>query len=64
MRITVEIVSVTQAAEELQISDTRVRVLIKDGKLPAQQVGREWAILRPNLEWFRKLDRPPGRPAK
>lgn len=62
MRLTVEIVSVPQAADELGLHENTVRQLIKSGRLPAQQVGREWAILRPNLDWFKGLERKPGRP--
>lgn len=57
-----EIVGVTDAAEELGLSTNRVRELIHSGSLPAQKLGREWAILRPDLEAFKKKERPPGRP--
>lgn len=57
-----EIVGVTQAAVELCITPGRVRELIHEKKLPAQKVGREWAILRKDLDTFKALDRSPGRP--
>lgn len=61
-----EIVGVTTAAKELEITTNRVRELIKLGRLPAQKVGREWAILRKDLDEFkalpRKVGRPPGTP--
>lgn len=62
MRLTVEVLSVPQAANELKLHPNTVRQLIENGRLPAHRVGREWAILRPNLDWFKTLDRPPGRP--
>jgi excisionase family DNA binding protein len=59
-----EVVSVTEAARELGLSNNRVRELIHSGQLPAQKLGREWAILRPDLEQFKTKERPPGRPPK
>jgi excisionase family DNA binding protein len=56
----VEIVGVVIAADELGISTMRVRELIKLGKLPAQQIGREYAILRAHLEAFKKIERKAG----
>lgn len=59
-----EIVGVTVAARELGLSTSRVRELIQLGKLPAQKLGREYAITREDLEAFKALDRPVGRPPK
>jgi excisionase family DNA binding protein len=64
MRVTVQIVGVKEAAERLGISAGRVRELIHLGHLPAQQVGREWAILAPDLDAFAARERPPGRPKR
>lgn len=64
MRVTVKVVGVAEAAARLDISAGRVRELIKLGRLPAQQVGREYAILEPDLDWFAELDRKAGRPSK
>jgi hypothetical protein len=33
-------------------------------RLPAQRIGREYAITRADLEAFKQLDRPVGRPRK
>ena len=59
-----ELVGVTVAAEELHLSQNRVRQLIKAGRLPAQKIGREYAITREDLEAFKTIDRPVGRPPK
>lgn len=59
-----ELVGVTVAAEELNLSPDRVRRLIKMGRLPAQRIGREFAITREDLEAFKLIDRPVGRPPK
>jgi excisionase family DNA binding protein len=59
-----ELVGVTVAAEELDLSPNRVRQLIKMGRLPAQRIGREYAITRADLEAFKLIDRPVGRPPK
>ena len=59
-----ELVGVTVAAKELHLSPNRVRQLIKSGRLPAQKIGREYAITREDLETFKTVDRPVGRPPK
>jgi excisionase family DNA binding protein len=59
-----EVVGVATAAVELNISENRVRQLIYLGKLPAQRLGREWAITRPDLDKFKAKPRPEGRPKK
>jgi excisionase family DNA binding protein len=59
-----ELVGVTVAAKELHISRNRVRQLIKAGRLPAQKIGREYAITREDLEAFKVIDRPVGRPPR
>ena len=59
-----ELVGVTVAAKELYLSPNRVRQLIKSGRLPAQKIGREYAITREDLETFKTIDRPVGRPPK
>ncbi|MDQ4122558.1 MAG: helix-turn-helix domain-containing protein [Acidobacteriota bacterium] len=51
-----------QAAEQLGISDARVRQLVLAGKLPAEKFGRDLIILESDLEPLR--GRKPGRPAK
>ena len=59
-----EIMGVTVAARELGLSTSRVRELIQLGKLPAQKLGREYAITREDLDAFKLIDRPVGRPPK
>ena len=57
-----KLLSVKQAAERLGISDRRVRMLIKSGKLVAHQLGREHAIEESALEGVKvygKAGRPP-----
>lgn len=39
-----EYLTVTQYAVKMQISTKTVYHLIKDGKIPAQRVGRQWRI--------------------
>lgn len=59
-----ELVGVTAAADELNLSTNRVRQLIKLERIPAQRIGREYAITREDLEAFKLIDRPVGRPPK
>ena len=60
-------ISPKTAAERLGISPTRVRALIKAGKLKAEDVGLDrpvWAISEEELERFAALDRPNHRPKR
>jgi excisionase family DNA binding protein len=47
-----------QASKILGVSAQRVLALIRDGRLPAAKVGRDWLIARQDLEKFEK--RPQG----
>jgi excisionase family DNA binding protein len=57
-----KLLTAKQAAKILKVDDSRVRVLIREGRLPAQKVGRDWVIMEPDLELVRV--RKPGRPKK
>lgn len=51
-----------QAAERLGVTPSRVRALIKAGRLPARKDGRDWLIEERHLG--RVAVRKPGRPAR
>lgn len=51
-----------QAADRLGITPARVRVLIREGRLPAQSFGRAHMIDEGDLKLVE--DRKPGRPPK
>ncbi len=51
----------TEAADLLGVIPRRVRALIESGKLPAERMGRDWAIKPKDLA---RLDRTPGRPRR
>lgn len=51
-----------QAADRLGITPARVRVLIREGRLPAQSFGRAHMINEDDLKLVE--DRKPGRPPK
>ena len=55
-----KLLTAKQAAEILGVHHSRVRVLIREGRLPAQKLGREWIIMESDLEKVK--DRKPGRP--
>ena len=57
-----EILNTASAAEKLKVSAIRVRQLIRDGRLPAQKVGRDYIIQEKDLALV--ADRQTGRPAK
>lgn len=51
------------AAMYLDVSQARIRKLIKDGRLPAEKMGRDYHILESDVQWFRDHGRKKsGRP--
>jgi len=56
------LITTKEAAENLGISMRRVTALIKKGRLPSQQIGREHLIQKSDLELVR--ERKTGRPPK
>lgn len=55
------LISTTEAAARLGIHQTRVQVLIREGRLPAQKVGRAYVINETDLKLVetRQTGRPP-----
>jgi len=57
-----DVVSVVEAAEYLDLSPRRVRRMLADELLAGRQIGREWAVERRSLESLRRHRGPVGRP--
>ena len=57
-----KMLSAKDVAKILKVHDSSVRVLIREGRLPAQKVGRAWIILEKDLKKLKILKR--GRPKK
>jgi excisionase family DNA binding protein len=55
------LISTSEAAERLGVHITRVQVLIREGRLPAQKIGRTYVINEEDLKLVedRKVGRPP-----
>jgi len=58
------LLSVAEAAAELNASEAYVRRMLLRQRLFGIKVGIVWAILPNDLEAFRRTRRPPGRPRK
>lgn len=58
-----KVVTTKEAAKKLGVSDRRIRALIAAGKLPAHQLGREYAIEESALDSVRTYG-VAGRPPK
>lgn len=58
-----ELLSTTEAAEKLGVSERRVRQLINEGKLAAHKLGRDYAIEENSLEAVKTYGKA-GRPSK
>ena len=59
-----DVVTVQQAATELEMSHVSVWRYIKAKRLPAERVGPIYLIDRTDLDAFKAQDRPIGRPRK
>lgn len=57
-----KLLSTTEAAAHLQVTERRVLQLIKSGELPASKFGPVWQIRERDLTHF--SPRPVGRPRK
>jgi excisionase family DNA binding protein len=57
-----EVLSVSDAARGLGVSERRVRALIDAGRLPADRVGRSWVVDRGAVARFVQEGRREGRP--
>ncbi len=55
-----KLLTTADVAEKLGVSQRRVLALIKDGRLPAQRLGRDYLIDESNLKLVK--NRKPGRP--
>lgn len=56
------LISTSEAAERLGVHITRVQVLIREKRLPAQRIGRTYVVDEKDLKLVE--DRRPGRPPK
>jgi excisionase family DNA binding protein len=59
----IELMTVAEVAEDLQVSQEYIRKLCQAGRL-GRKVGRQWLITREELQAFKATRRPPGRPPK
>jgi excisionase family DNA binding protein len=57
-----KLLTTAEVAERLGVHRTRVNVLIKEGRLPAQRFGRAYLVNEKDLQLV--TDRPVGRPPK
>lgn len=58
-----ELISATQAAQELGVTTRWIQRLCKDGRL-GQKVGKQYIITRQDLDKFKSIPRKVGKPAK
>jgi excisionase family DNA binding protein len=58
------LLTVPEAAERLGLSIAMVRRYCAQGQLPAQKLGRDWAIRRRDIEQFAAAPRRSGRPRR
>ena len=57
-----KMLSVEEAAVILGLTPVRVRQFCQEGRL-GKRLGRQWIILKSELDLFRKQERRPGRPS-
>jgi excisionase family DNA binding protein len=54
--------TVTEIAERLRLDVTRVRLLIRQERLPATKYGKTWLVKESDVREFERKPRNPGRP--
>lgn len=64
IRLIMKLLTTKDAASVLGVTDRRVRAMISAGRLPAHQLGRDYAIEEKVLQAVAKIERRPGRPPK
>ncbi|GGM36033.1 DNA-binding protein [Paraliobacillus quinghaiensis] len=47
-----EIMTITQVAEYLQLSEMTTYKLVQEGKIPGFKIGRHWRVKRDDLDEF------------
>jgi excisionase family DNA binding protein len=57
-----DLLSISEAADELDLSPRRVRALVEAGKLKADRIGSRYALSRSELSRYQRLKAPGGRP--
>lgn len=57
-----DLISVREAAHELQVGQARVRELLVQGALPGEKLGGRWVIRREDVRARHRDPAPPGRP--
>jgi excisionase family DNA binding protein len=57
-----KLLTTAEAAERLGVHRTRIHALIRDGRLPAEKMGRDYFIKESDLKLV--SERKPGRPSK
>lgn len=57
------LLTINETAERLGLSVAMVRRYCVTGKLPAHKIGRDWAVLRRDVERFAAIPRRSGRPS-
>jgi excisionase family DNA binding protein len=58
------VIGTVEAARRLKLTTGRIRTMIASGILPAQKLGRDWAIDEADVDRLAKVERKPGRPRK
>ena len=53
-----DLLTIEETALYLRVSESTVRRMVKDGRIPARQIGRQWRIPRAALEEYLGGDNP------
>lgn len=53
-----------EAAQALNVSERRIRAMVKAGQIAAVKVSRDWAFSEDEIRRLAQTPRPPGRPKK
>ena len=58
------LMTISEAAQRLRLSAAMTRRYCSEGRLPAQKIGRDWALYEHDVDAFASRSRNRGRPAQ
>ncbi len=58
------LLTLAQAGEMAGLAPVTLRMLVAQGRIPGQKIGRDWLVAPSDVRTYLKTRRPPGRPSK
>jgi excisionase family DNA binding protein len=56
------LLTLAEAAKLAKLAPVTLRLLVSEGRIPGQKIGRDWLVAPSDVRAYLKTRRPPGRP--